>query len=385
MNSRKIVGVPKTLLLSIGLFAMTLCMSSVADTLTNMPDNTWVKIDPQPEMDIGILAFSGMALDSKHQKLLVFGGGHNDYWGNEIWAFDIQALQWTRMYEPDPRPDTLSSKSFKAEYPGAVFYPDTNEPLADARPLSRHTYDTVEFISAHGVMFSSGQYTWGDGQYDYCWACRDTWTYDLQANKWTYRTNENVPKSEGVSAAYDPVSDTVYLISQGSTWGWSFSADAWTKIQTNGSPTTAIETIAEFDSKRGYIYLFGGEYPTNNELWKYDINKNSWTRLSPSGTSPNPGGGYGMTYDSVNDVLLVFKNQIWAYDPQLNEWMEMKTAVSPPQVGRVHGNFKYDPVSNVSFLVMKNSSFSVETWAYRFKGDGIVQVVPNNPTDFKAN
>ena len=100
-----------------------------------------------------------MALDSKHQKLLVFGGGHWDYWGNEIWAFDIPTLQWTRMYEPDPKPDTLTSGSFKAEYPGAVFYPDTNEPLSDARPLTRHTYDTVEYISAHGVMISTGVFT----------------------------------------------------------------------------------------------------------------------------------------------------------------------------------------------------------------------------------
>jgi hypothetical protein len=71
-------------------------------SLAAIPDNTWSRVtDSGPPS--GALAYSGMAYDSKHHKLLVFGGGHWDYSGNEIWAFDINTLTWSRMYEPVPQ------------------------------------------------------------------------------------------------------------------------------------------------------------------------------------------------------------------------------------------------------------------------------------------
>lgn len=368
------------------LAALAYCTTSNADELSDLPANTWVKLETPGNMDSGILAFSGMALDSNHQKLLVFGGGHNNYWGNEIWSFDIPTRQWTLMYEPDPRPDTLPSNAFKAEYPGAVFYPNSNEPLAEARPLSRHTYDTVEFITSLGVLFSSGTYTWGDGQHGYCWGCDDSWAYSYDTNSWTYLTNQNTPDQEAASAAYDPVSDIVYMISKGDTFGYDVGTDSWSNINTNGSPPSSIETVSEYDSKRQSVYMFGGEFPDSNALWKYDIAGNRWTNLNPSGSGPGAGGGYGMAYDSVNDVLLVFKDELWAYNPNSNSWQKMNSALSPPQAGRIHGNFKYDSASNAAFLVTENSGFSVDTWAYRYAGVGALPVVaPERVTDLEAN
>jgi hypothetical protein len=154
-------------------------------SLAAIPDNTWSRVTNTGPPS-GALAFSGMAYDSKHHKLLVFGGGHWDYSGNEIWAFDINTLTWAKMYEPVPE-SAYTSQYASSQYPGAILYPDPNAPLSEAQPLTRHTYDTVEFIESQGVLFTRGRYTWGDGQQGYCWGCRDTWTYDLDTNKWTYR------------------------------------------------------------------------------------------------------------------------------------------------------------------------------------------------------
>ena len=94
-----------------------------------------------------------------------------------------------------------------------------------------------------------------------------------------------------------------------------------------------------------------------------------------------------MAYDSASDRLLVYKDQLWAYNPATNAWSELNSAQSPPRaVGRVHGNFKFDPSRNVTFLVTPNDSYHVETWAYRFKDDGTVPVVaPNSPVALWAD
>jgi len=41
--------------------------------------------------------WSGGAFDTKGNRLLVWGGGHAGYAGNEIYAFNIDSLKWLRL------------------------------------------------------------------------------------------------------------------------------------------------------------------------------------------------------------------------------------------------------------------------------------------------
>jgi hypothetical protein len=345
-------------------------------SLAAIPDNTWSRVTNTGPPS-GALAFSGMAYDSKHHKLLVFGGGHWDYSGNEIWAFDINTLTWAKMYEPVPE-SAYTSQYASSQYPGAILYPDPNAPLSEAQPLTRHTYDTVEFIESQGVLFTRGRYTWGDGQQGYCWGCRDTWTYDLDTNKWTYRNLAGFPVDKGDgAAAYDPVADVMVVVSRDGTFAYDINTDQWTERAPSGSPISSIEIAMEYDSKRHVMYLFGGEYPSHSELWEYDLAANRWTKLNPTGQVPPAGGGYGLAYDRVNGVLVAFKGDAgtWVYDPALNTWREQNpTTGHPPANGRVHGNLKYDPINNVVFLVSNQGG----TWAYRYRQGTVTR--PNPPT-----
>src|SRR5947209_20519883 len=47
-----------------------------------------------------IAAWGGGALDTQRNRLVLFGGGHGDYWGNEVYAFDIGTLAWSRLTDP---------------------------------------------------------------------------------------------------------------------------------------------------------------------------------------------------------------------------------------------------------------------------------------------
>lgn len=365
---------------------------AVHPTLASLAENTWVRIDSRAvTAPDGILAFSGMAYDDVNRKILLFGGGHNDYWGNEIWALDTESLKWTRMYQPD-HPDSLSSANFRSQYPGAIFNPP-DVPLSEARPITRHTYDTVEFISSIGQMFTMGKYTWGNGESfrPYCWGCRDTWTYDVVTNKWTYRNLSRASSPGGLgAAAYDPVTDLMFVIEEGQTWAYNVHNDQWTRRNPSGNPINSIETVAEYDSKRQVIYLFGGEYPSHNQLWRYNIAANSWTRLEPTGQVPPGTGGYGLAYDRANDVLIAWNGGgigTYVYNPNTNHWSKQNPTGGEPNVGgnntgskRTHGRLKYDPVSNVTFLVSSNSGWVVETWAYRYGNATVDTTPPSVPT-----
>ncbi len=74
-----------------------------------------------------ITAWSGAALDTNADRLLVWGGGHADYSGNEVYAFDLRTLRWTRLTEPS------AVDRSRGHY-------------ADGNPRSRHTYDYIEFV-----------------------------------------------------------------------------------------------------------------------------------------------------------------------------------------------------------------------------------------------
>lgn len=49
------------------------------------------------------VAWSGGVLDTVGERLIVLGGGHSDYFGNEVYAFDFASLKWQRLNTPaDP-------------------------------------------------------------------------------------------------------------------------------------------------------------------------------------------------------------------------------------------------------------------------------------------
>ncbi len=69
----------------------------------------------------------------RYGALIAFGGGHNDYFGNEIYAFDLESRTWRRLTNP---------------YSGArevmVAYREDGA-FPDGTPMPPHTYDHVEY------------------------------------------------------------------------------------------------------------------------------------------------------------------------------------------------------------------------------------------------
>jgi len=256
-------------LFSLGLFASGLAGSVSAqaeDLLHTMPDNSWVMVESGgltqtsgiPGRATGILAYSGMAYDSVNQQLLVFGGGHNDYGGNEIWAFDTQALTWEKQYEPDPVSAYVLSN---------YDYSETGKLQASGRPLARHTYDFVEFIDDAGVMMVyGGRPTTAGATQIPVHTLYDTWTYDYPSKQWTYKNPRPWDIWAG-SAAYDESAKLLVAVHQGKTSVYDHVADQWTRRFPAQNPPGSLETALEYDSKREVMYFFGGAYPERLQVF----------------------------------------------------------------------------------------------------------------------
>ena len=68
--------------------------------------------------------------------MIVFGGGHNNYFGSDVHAFDLASRQWARIADGyiTGKPD---------EYGSGIQYPDSTYP--DGSPVPPHTYDYVQY------------------------------------------------------------------------------------------------------------------------------------------------------------------------------------------------------------------------------------------------
>jgi hypothetical protein len=117
-------------------------------------------------------AWSGAAYDTTAARLLVFGGGHGDYAGNEVYAFDIETLVWTRLTDPSPN---------------SVITPPPSQPwgetYTDNLPRSRHSYDGLQYIpNANALWVYGGSLYSGSGGMG-----KFAWELDLLSLQWTQR------------------------------------------------------------------------------------------------------------------------------------------------------------------------------------------------------
>ena len=68
--------------------------------------------------------------------MIVFGGGHNDYFGSDVHAFDLASREWRRL-------TTGFITGCRDDYGEGAVYPESVYP--DNSPLPPHTYDYIQY------------------------------------------------------------------------------------------------------------------------------------------------------------------------------------------------------------------------------------------------
>jgi len=333
--------------------SLALCLNTaVAGPIDNLQPGHWYEVantrletefptptpagysGPSSVMD----AWSGGAYDSKRDRLIVWGGGHMDYSGNEVYVFDINTLVWTRLDEPS-NPIT--------ENP-----PDGRNP--DGRPASRHTYNYLQYAPNVDRFFSLGfSAAYGAPSTD----GHQVDAYNFDTLSWSPKaTKPNNGTSIGAISAYD--SGTGLLWQHGALSGELASYNPVNNTWSSYTSSLFLEyyATAAIDPTRHIMVAVGG-----NQFYVWDLNNPNADPTSPSTTGPNlkTSQSPGFVYDPVSDKFVGWDggSSVYVLDADTWTWTQVGPAgdntVTPTsaETRGTNGRFRYIPSKNAFIVV----------------------------------
>jgi hypothetical protein len=317
-----------------------------------------------------IESWSGGVFDSTRNRLIVWGGGHAAYLGNELYAIDLNSLTIQRITNP-------------------------GLPLADCQlaiangtqAASRHTYDGVEYMPNVDRMFVfGGAIACSSGGLS-----RDTWTFNFATMTWQQMSpSGTIPHSDpGVVTAYDPNTGKIFLHDLSGFYSYTFSTNSYTQLS---SASIDYHLAATIDPKRKKFVMIGA-----GSVYSIDISSGSsyaLQTLSTTGGSALISTTYpGIDYDPVTDRVVAWNggDVVYSLNLDTNQWTTTTFsggpgAASPNQVRGTHGRWRHSSSSGVFILVNETSQ---NAYAFRLtSGSGSPppsdSTPPSTPSNFTA-
>jgi hypothetical protein len=315
-----------------------------------------------------IAAWSGGVPDTKLNRLIIWGGGHADYAGNEIYSFDLISLRMQRLNDPSPINST--SKCV--------------ETLSDGKPNSRHTYAGLAYIAHANQMFSFG------GSLNQCgFFSNATWTLDLNTLKWKNMKPEGGPPAAlpGAIAEYDPNSRMVFLHDTINLWNYDYEKNHYNRVGSGQSLDYHMNGV--IDPKRKVFFIVGAAGTAGGGLKAISIAPGSnysmrdWTGPAFASCGPLLKSGYpGLAYDSALDRIVGWPNfgdVVYLFDPDTKSCTTETFADGPPDSahqGSLHtsngtnGRFRYFPSKDLIVLV---NQANTNAYVLRLDASGITE------------
>jgi len=282
-----------------------------------------------------VAAWSGGIADTSRNRLIVWGGGHSDYSGNEIYALDLNALTLTRLNNPAV---PIASSCVEA--------------LSGPSPNSRHSYDDIAYIANTDQMFV----VTGSMAPTGC-ASSGTWTLNLSNLAWTQQSPAGVaPNYQGGLAAvsYDPNTNNVFVHTEayGQFLSYNYSTNTYKLL--NSSAATDYHETSIIDSSRKLFFIFGA-----GQAYKIDISGKdtsySMKSISASGCGFVSSAYPGLAFDSSQNLVVGWSggNTVYLYNPDTDSCTSATYPNGPgaQQANGTYKRFSYFPGLNVLALV----------------------------------
>lgn len=159
------------------------------------------------------------------------------------------------------------------------------------------------------------------------------------------------------------------------------AAATWRRIEGRGTPPAARRDHSLTSDPQGRrVYLFAGQAASNgfNDLWAYEVESTTWTKLAPGGTGPAARWGHNAEFDAAKQRLIVFSGQVgssffsdvWAYEVRSNEWKQIAKEDAGPR-RRYGGGGSYDASANALYVShgFTNQGRFDDTWVFDLAKD----------------
>lgn len=425
---------------SIGQILLGLAENQWVQLNTNTFQSVWTPLELRPDPPRGytvdpiqnapervLASWSSVAWDRNRGDIILWGGGHFSYAGNEVYRWRSSSLQWERA--------SLPSDVITLETTGSLYFVAVDG--ADNAPTSSHTYDNSEFLPIVDRFVTFGGASFNEGGFfrDPAEDHRRTGPYfwdpsKADGNKIGGTTGSGVDFSiegGGMWQNRDNIDGTT--ATPGSRW---FLDGATAYAEENGKDVLYVQTYLDLHryvvndpddplqdtyervGTMGNIIFTGegvGAYAPQRKLFLRTASQYNYTN-NPNANffgywlvdddSLAQGGGrnkavvfepvvadgevfdfktlgdYGMDYDPVRDVFVLWvgTRELWALIPpddlQTGEWVLKKlrdnTGTGPtrddPVFTGVLGKWKYIQELGV-FIGIEDNKRDGNVWAYK--------------------
>lgn len=326
-----------------------------------------------------IVGFSGAAYDSLRNRMLLNGGGHSDYGGQEIYAFDYDDLEWSIAANPGTYADIIEDctcvRGFRTEL---------NFPKA-SHSYGRIFYnaETDEFWEVQG---GSSAYAHQPNECTYCAnGTGEITKFDLDAGTWSFETPHET--GGGTETAGDFNTDgTWWFVGAGGSATARFgsytpSTDTWSTGAYDTVMSSAGPRVAAIGGGQFVCLNDGSVYAFTLSNFVAGTTKLSDNEVTDSGDPPPSAafqnwGRMGFAYDPVGEVFIAWdslNDDVYELDPDGWVWTELTTSGTHPGTRTTQENTgiwgRFDYVASMDkFVLVKDTSTDVRLLALRDTG-----------------
>jgi len=289
-----------------------------------------------------ISTWSGGAADTKRNRMILWGGGHTDYYGNEVYELDLNALTMSRVTGWTSNPALGGT-----------------EQQADGRPTSRHTYTNTTYLANTDQMFSFGGALAGEPSI----GSNATWWFDASALTWARKdptTGGHPLGGSGIAVtAYDSNTGLAFIeaFDPEAPAFWSYNPSTNTYTQLNGNVSVDYHLNGVIDTSRKMMFIMGGP----GQLWAVDISAGStyafqnWSS-QVTGCSGLLNTGYpGLAFDSKQNLVVGWTggDSVYLFNPSTKTCTTQTFSGGPgnAQPDGTNGRFAYFPSLNLFAVV----------------------------------
>lgn len=312
-------------------------------------------------------AWSSGAFDTKRNRLIVFGGGHTDYVGNELYSVDLSTLKVNRLTDP-----------------GQPFATTCQAAIANGtQPNSRHTYDGLAYIAAQDQLFVfGGSLACGSGAFG-----TDTWTYNFASSSWQQRTPVGPTPADnpGVVASYDPVTQLVFLHDRRRLFSFNSSTNTYTAL--SGDNCCDIRNYSQtsvIDPKRRKMVMIG-----QGDAYIYDIsgtgNYQQQNLVTTGGAAVINKEYPGLAYDPVTDRIVAWIGGDTVYSLNLDTRVWSSVTYPGGPAAMPNGTFKRWAYSAAAGVFVVENSVDSNAYVFRLSSGVADATAPSVPSSLTAS
>ena len=328
--------------------------------------------NPNSQCHNVIDAWNSGVMDTLRNRMIIWGGGHGDYAGNEVYAINLNPASAQRITD-NTNPSGCSQSTCGG-----------TQSDGGPTPNSRHTYDGIEYMPNIDRMFVFGGAPAGAG-FPFL---QDTWTFDFATKLWHLMSpTGTIPNGQpGTSTAYDPNTGYVFIDDLSHAIAYNYSANTMILYGNNGTLNN-YASVGVVDPVRKYFMVLGG-----GDFRVYDIsstghNSANWRGTTSGNTACETTSYPGVVYDPGTDRVVCWLggDTVYSLNTVTKAWTTITMYTGGPALGfqGTFGRWNYSTTDGVFALV---TSTTVDLHTLRLGPPPAPDVTaPSTPSNLTAS